>query len=569
MKPKDLGALRLNLQTMAQQLENERSTWIPHWQDLADHISPRRYRYVQEERNQGPKKNHKIIDNTAGLAARTLSAGIMSGLTSPSRPWFKLLSQNPSNRASAGVRRWLEDIEIGMREVFAKSNLYTALPICYSDLGIFGTHASLILEDDDDTIRIHPLPIGSYSLATDAKGRVDTIVRRFSMTARQLVQEFGEENVSSTALNAYKNNEKQRGNNGEQWFKVTHVVWPNPRPSKSKIDDPMDRPYHSAYYEDGVNQYDDRNLQEKFLRLSGFHEFPGICPRWSVTGEDVYGYGPGFDALPDVRSLQVLAKRKAQATEKMINPPLVGPSSLINQRISLLPGDISYSDAPSGMGLRALHEVRFDIGAAIEEIRETQGRVRSAMYQDLFLMLQQIDRKDITATEIQAREQERMLQLGPVMERLNDELLDPLIDRTFGIMYRKGMIPEPPKEIQGTKIKVEYSSIMSQAQKLLGITSVDRMMGFVGNLSAVSPEVMDNINTDEVTSAYADMLGVSPKMVRSKEEVLKIRQARAQQAAQQQAVENSAIQAKNAEILSKTDIQRPSALTAIAQQMAG
>jgi hypothetical protein len=460
-------------------------------------------------------------------------------------------------RKSKALKVWLDEAAELMREVLKKSNLYTSLPLCYTDLLAFGTHCVLCLEDDKDVVRFYTIPIGSYCLGTDSAGRVDTIARKMSMTAKQMEQEFGRESLSSAVITAL---EEKR--NTEQWFEVTHVIMPNECHCKGVVE-AMAKPWASYWYEEG--QKDDQGTLKQFLRISGYDEFPGMCPRWDVTGEDVYGYSPGMEALPKVRALQIQCKRLAQVRELNVRPPLVGPSSLAGQRASLVPGDITYCDGPSQGGLRPIFEVQDKTQTAMEEVRESQKEIRNILYQDIFLALQQMDRSNVTATEIQAIENEKMMQLGPVSERMDDELRDPLIDRVFGIMMRRGMFSPPPPELQGEDLTVEYSSIIAQAQKMLGITAVDRFLGATGNLSAVKPQVMDNIDEDEVTQAYAEMLGVPPSMIHSREEVNAIRTARAQQIQQQQALEASTIQAKNAEVLSRTDTQRPSALTALAE----
>ena len=535
--------------TLLSQLETDRSTWDSHWRELSEWILPRRSRWQTTDRNQGTKKNDRIIDGTATMAARTLAAGLMSGLTSPSRPWFKLGVPDPALRDDMGVKRWLEVVENRMREVMLKSNLYTSLSLGYADLGTFGTHAMLCLEDDDDVVRFYPLPLGSYWLANDHRGQVNTLIRKWRMTVSQLVDEFGLDNVSLQTKSQFQSGATQ------STVEVVHVIAPNATFDPGKIG-PDGMRWASDYYEHGQMN---GKAGKPFLRRSGYQTFPVLAPRWATTGEDVYGYGPGMDALGDVKALQVLQKRKAQAVDKMVNPPLKGPSSLMNRQVSLLPGAITWVDGPTD-GLSPIHEVRFDIGAAIEDIREHQARIRSALYQDLFLMLQQSDRRDITATEIQAREQERMLQLGPVLERLNDELLDPLIDRVFDIMARRGMIPEPPQILEGMDLRVEYISIMAQAQRMLGISNVDRLLGFVGNLSAVAPEAMDRVNVDETVAEYGDMLGVSPKILRGDDEVAEIRAQRQQAIAQQQQAEQGLQQAQAAKVLSETDTRAPSAL---------
>lgn len=530
-------------------LENDRATWEPHWRDLSDYILPRRSRWQATDRNRGnSRKNDKIIDSTGTQSARTLAAGMMSGLTSPSRPWFKLTVPDQGLAEVHSVKSWLEDVEKLMREVFVKSNLYTSLSTCYLDLGVFGGHAMVALEDDEDTVRFYPLPIGSYWLGSSYRQQIDTLVRKWSMTAQQMVDEFGIENVSSTVRDAVENR------NGHQWYDVMHVICPNKSYKRGMIG-PEGFKFSSDYFEVGTRE-DQRGA---FLRRSGFNTFPVLAPRWATVGEDAYGYGPAMDALGDIKGLQLMQRNKAKAIAKEIDPPLKGPGILRQQGVSLIPGAITFMDGPVD-GLSPIHQVKLNVRDLVEDIREHQHRVRSCMYHDLFLMLQQSDRRDITATEIQAREQERMLQLGPVLERLNDELLDPLIDRTFEIMWRKGKIPPPPPELEGMELKVEYVSIMAQAQRMLGITAVDRAMGFVGNLSAVAPDAVDKIDTDAAIEEYFDMLGVSPKVMRHEDEVMQIRQARAEAQQAQQQAEIARDQAQAANILSKTDARGDNAL---------
>ena len=304
-----------------------------------------------------------------------------------------------------------------------------------------------------------------------------------------------------------------------------------------------------------------------FLQRGGYNTSPVLCPRWDTVGEDVYGSSPGMDVIADVRALQTLQRQKAQANAKRINPPLIATPGMRSQRVSLVPGDINFGTTNDVNGtIRPVFDVNFDTQYVLEDIREHQNRIRSGLYQDLFLMLQQNDRRDITATEIQAREQERMLQLGPVLERLNDELLDPLIDRCFDIMERRGLIPKPPRELQGAELKVEYVSVMAQAQRMLGITSVDRFAGFVGNLSGANPDVLDKLDMDAAVAEYGDMLGVSPKILRGDDEVQKIRQGRFQAQQQAAASEQAVQQAQAAKILSETDTRAPSALQDMVSQ---
>ncbi len=177
--------------TLKAQLENERSSFKSHWRDLGDYILPRRPRWFVEDTNRGERRNTKIIDSTATLAARTLRSGMMSGITSPARPWFRLSTPDPKMAEFGDVRQWLQDVTDRMNTVFLQSNLYNSLPIVYGDMGVFATAAMLVEEDFDSVIRTYVFPVGSYMISNDSKGRVRTFYRTFRMTVRQAIQEFG------------------------------------------------------------------------------------------------------------------------------------------------------------------------------------------------------------------------------------------------------------------------------------------------------------------------------------------------------------------------------------------
>jgi hypothetical protein len=280
--------------------------------------------------------------------------------------------------------------------------------------------------------------------------------------------------------------------------------------------------------------------QAKMLRESGYDYFPVLAPRWEVSGEDVYGTScPGMETLGDIRQLQLGEKRGAQAIEKMVNPPMVAPTALKTVRTSLLPGDITYSDEREGQkGFRPAHEVNPRIQELEMKQDQVRNRIRRAFFEDLFLMLASSDRRQITAREVEERHEEKLLALGPVLEQLNQDLLDPLIDITFDIMLKQGLLPPAPQELEGVPLKVEYVSIMAQAQKLVGVSGLERFAGFVGNLVSQTgnPALLDKVDTDQLIDVYADQISVPSEVVRSDEDVAAMRQERAQaQQAQAQA----------------------------------
>lgn len=546
-------------QRLVESLRQERESWVQHWRDLATYIMPRRSRFLATDRNKGDKVNRSILDSTTSMAAWTLSAGMMGGLTSPARPWFELTTPDPALAEYGPVKMWLEDVTRRMATIFHQTNFYNVLPTVYLDLGVYGTAAVVALEDDRDLIRFYPLPLGTYMIATDYRQVVDTLVREYSMTTRQIVAEFGLENVSDAVKTS-----QQRGSL-EDWHEVVHVIRPNPEHDPAKLAS-KHKPWRSCYYEKNAPVG-----EQKYLRESGFNDFPALVPRWDVTGEDVYGWSPGMHVLGDAKQLQAMETKSLKALDKMIDPPLVGPTAMMGTAISMLPGGITYVDErESFKGLRALHEVNYRLDLSEAKSDQVRRRIQRAFHEDLFLMMAQDNRQQpATAREIAERHEEKLIVLGPVLERLNGELLGPVIDRTFNVMVRRGMIPPPPDELQGSNLRVRYISIMAQAQRMIATASMERFMGFVGQVAEANPTVLDKVDMDQAVDEYGEMMGVPPRMVRPDEAVAEIRK---QRAAQQQAMEQAAMAqqaAQGAKALSETDMTTDNALTRLMGQGAG
>lgn len=559
---------RHRFHALIRSFENERSSFLTHWRDLSDNILPRRAQFTVTQTNRGERRNLKIIDNTATLASRTLASGMMGGVTSPARPWFRLTTPDPAFAEQGQVKEWLHTVTLRMSSVFLRSNLYKALPILYADMGTFATGAMLVEEDFDDVLRFYTFPIGSYALALNDKLQVDVFFREFRLTVRQVIQRFAKRdengNIIWTNFSTAVKAEYDRGH-FDTWIDIYHIIQPNTDFDPRKLDS---KRYESVYFEKGstsTSVHSPIHEPDIYLRDRGYDNFPVLAPRWETTGEDVYGTNcPGMAALGDIRGLQIMQKKKAQAVSKMVNPPMTGPGSMKNSKSSILPGDITYVDVQTGQqGFQPAHEVRFSVGEIIEDIREHQFRIRRAYYEDLFLMLANIDRREITATEIEERKEEKLLALGPVLEQLNQDLLDPLINITFDMMEKQGLIPEPPESIEGLELKVEYISIMHAAQKLSGLVGVERTAQFVTSLADIKPDVIDKLDGDQMVELYADITGIPPNLIVPDEAVLQIREARAQQAAQEAQAAQVEQTAKTAKELSATDLEGNNALAAL------
>lgn len=507
----------------------ERSSFDAHWQEIATFLFPVRPRFSTSERNRGTRRTQSIIDSTASFALQILRSGLHSGLTSPARPWFQLSVPDPGLAKFGPVKVWLHDVSERMRAVFQLSNLYNALPLMYGDMAAFGTAAMAVLDDpgtagrSGDLFRCYPYPIGSYVLGLDNAGRATIFGRKYVKTVAQLVEEFGGpeghplepgdpidwSRFSQTVKNAWD------ASNREQPIEVTWLVKPNYGHDPNRFG-ARGFPWISCHFETGTET-------STVLRESGFHEFPILAPRWFANAEDTYGTDcPGMMALGDIKQLQSMQKRKGVAIEKMVNPPVQGPTHLRTQKVSLIPGDVNYVDVQQAQqGIRPVHEVKPDLSHFVLDQQDVRERIDQAFYKPLFLMLAYGSRgaQPPTAREVEERHEEKLTALGPVLESTIDELLDPLIDRVFPMMDRAGLIPPAPPDLEGIELTVEYVSILAQAQKLGQLNLLDRFMQTWITVGQVAPEAVATVKPREVLREYQDGLGINPTLLRTDDDI--------------------------------------------------
>lgn len=518
--PENFQSMRTKLLMRWGQMKTERASWWGHWQDVSTYVLPWNGRYFRQDRDKGTRRNNLIYDNTGIRALKTLAAGLMAGATSPARPWFRLGTHDPTLNEAQPVKLWLEDVSDRMHRVFQKSNTYRALQQLYEELGAFGTGASLVMPNYHSVIYHYPLTCGEYAIATDWEGNVNALYREFEKPVNQVVQEFGLENCSPMVQSLY--NTGQLG----AWIPIVHAIEPRLDRDPSKKD--ARNMEWASYYFELAGQTD------KTLRESGFKRFPAVVPRWAVAGGDMYGNSPGMEALGDIKQLQHEQLRKAQGIDYQTEPPLQVPDGLKNHDVERLPGGVTYVPAQGGGAkIESLFNVQLELDGLLADIQDCRTRIQRSFFSDIFMMLANSSNPQMTATEVAERQEEKMLMMGPVLERLNNELLYPLINITFGHMVEMGALPPPPQEMAGMELSVEFISMLAQAQRAIGTNSIDRFVGSLGTVAQMKPEVMDKFDADAWADIYADSLGVDPKLVLSNGQVAIIRKTRAQaQAAQ-------------------------------------
>lgn len=527
------------------------ANWRPHHQDIMEHVRPRRGRWVGDLPNKGDKKNAKIINSAGSEANRVTQAGLHGGLTSPNWPWFKLGAQGIDEQDLFGdAKKWLYSVEQQMYRVFGASNLYRILPSVYSELTAVGTAAMTVDSHPLRSIHCTQHSIGTYGLANAPDGSVNTIVREFWRTVGQLEKQFGIDSLTDASKQAWNNSQL------DQWVKVRHVVEPNDTRIPARKDF-RGMPFRSVWWEQEAEE-------GQWLREKGFEEFPTMVPRWESTEEDAYGSDcPGMMGIGHIRQLQVMERRKAEALLLMLQPPLDVPAGMRANPVSLAPRAVNYTDVGSSGNARIQPILQFvpPIEAVMADIERLIGSINRTFFADLFITIIQGQRDpQKTATEIAAIQGEKLLMLGPVIERVFDDLLQPLIARTYGIMDRMGMIPPPPPELAQRRISVEFISTLAQAQRAVGLVSIERFVGFVGNLAGVRPDVLDVPNWDKLTEEYASLLNVNPNLITEQEDRDAVRQAQAQAAQNAQMAETGKTGAEAAKLLSETEVTDESAL---------
>lgn len=544
-------------------LRLNRYSWWVHGRELADYLLPRRYKWLitPNQMSRGSPINQHILDSTGTLAARNLASGMMSGISSPTRPWFRLKIGRIDSTQTNPISLWLAECERLMMLVFQESNFYDSMAVLYFDLVIFGTAILIIYEDFDNVIRCVNPCYGEYYLDIDAAYRPTIFYREFTMTVKAIVDEFGLDNVSQTVRALYEKGKSQSAE-GSGWSReivIAHGIEPNNGPDYFGV--PKHFKFREVYWEWGgtASPQGGSTAPTGFLRKRGYAEQCAIAVRWDLVSNDAYGRSPGMDALPDVKQLQLEVRRKAQAIDKTVNPPMVADIQLKNQPASLLPGGVTYVSGMMAAGnsgfAPAYGNWRPDINAISQDLMEIRARIKQVFFNDLFMTASQFEtRSNVTAVEWDMRKAESMVLLGPVLERVENEGLKMVIERVFPIMARAGILPPPPPEIAGHDIQIEFISMLSTAQAAAATSGIERLLQIAGGLAGVDPAVMDNIDIDFTLDKYSSLMNNDPRMIRSPQQLALIRQQRQQQQQAEADAERAEKLAQGAQTLSQTDV---------------
>ena len=508
--PVDVG----KLQRRYEELKTERSGWDAAWSSLAELFLPTRWRSDTDETDyKKPKLNSRLVNSVGVLAMRTLAAGMQGGMTSPVRPWFRLTAVGAESDRIPGMGAWLDEATEAMRQVLYRSNCYNSLHGLYADLGTFGT-ALLVETADEEGVHFDLVRAGEYVLDINGRGEVDTFYRRLHMTARQIVDRWGDNgNVPEAVRNA-----AQPGQSSSARWNVVHAVFPRRDFDSSVRLGKEGKPYASVYFMEGGLP----SGRAVVLDEGGYDMFPAFAPRWDVSGNDVYGRSPAMDVTPDCRMLQAMTATLRRMQHKIASPPMVVDSSVMKYGVNLDPDALNFVDmatmAQSGTPVTPIHQPEPQaLNFTMQGIRDVEQIVKDGLYTDLFRMLLDDDRRQITATEVQVRQQEKLALIGPVVERLIKELLEPLILRTYQLMRDWGALPPAPEGVELAELDVSFESVLAQAQRVTATSAIDQGLAFMAQAAQLRPEVLDVLDFDAMGKTYLDRIGMPESCVHGRE----------------------------------------------------
>jgi hypothetical protein len=521
-------------------LRVNRYSWWTHWRELADYFLPRRYKWLvtPNQMGRGSPINQHILDSTGCTFARNLASGLVSGKSSPTSLWFRLRVGYYDSTRTDPISLWLAEVERILYLVFSESNFYNSIATFYYDLVVFGTASMLMYEDSETIVNCINPALGEYYVDIDGKYRPTVFYREFTFTVAATVAEFGLSNCSEPIQKLYE----QGGASLTRELIIAHSIEPNNDGRAAEFGFSDRFAFREVYWEWGGSSSPQggASYPPTFLRKRGYYEQAAIIGRWDLVSNDPYGRSPAMDGLPDQKQVQLEQRRKAQAIDKMVNPPLVADVQLKNQPANLTPGGITFVSGYSASGkpgFASVYDTKFPVQEITADLMEVKSRLSQTFFNDVLRVASQYEtRSNVTAVEWDLRKSESLVMLGPALERIDNEVLRPVLERVFAITNRAGIIPPPPPEISGQMMTIDFVSMLAQAQQATRAASIERVLSLAGNLVGVVPEAMDNIDVDYSLDKYSSLLNNDPKMIRSPEALDAIRQQRAQAAqAQEQA----------------------------------
>jgi hypothetical protein len=507
-----------------QEMVMQRTTWETLWEDIAKFVMPRKAGIFTRDSQPDVSDETALFDATAVRANMILANGQLAWMTPMESRWFSMDPPKEMESEDA-VEQWFKRCTEVVQAEISRSNFYTEIHELYLDRGAFGTAAILVEAGRNASLNFTKLDIGTFAVAENDEGYVDTLSREYDMTARQLALKFGEEALSDAMRKELTSSKSSRK------FTVLHMIYPR---GPGEIDlgkkDANNKPYASVYIE---------KSSRHVLLVSGYDEQPFFVTRylkWKTC--EAYGYSPSWTALPECKQLNFLEKQLDSLAELTAFPRILIPAGFDGD-IDLRAGGVTYFDPnnPNAMPKEWGTMGRYDIGVARAE--EKRKAINEAFHVDLFKMFAQLE-KQMTAREVAERSAEKLIQFSPTFARMTSELFNPLLRRVFAVLARQGKFPPPPQQLAMVGFipepEVTYNSRIALAIKQLENAAFVRISEMLLPYAQLKPEILDNLDFDEITRDMARNDGLPARWLLDEEMVAQQRASRAQAAqAQMQA----------------------------------
>jgi hypothetical protein len=528
----DWEDMRAYLEGRLLQGRNWRTSWWMHWSRIAAANFPERYHWLvtPNTMTRGAPINQDVVDSTPAQAIEVAGAGMMDGLSSPTKQWFKYQVGIKGFKTDTAGQRWLDAFLARTYDVMAGSNYYDSLHQMYLDEFAFGSAPVLIYEHRERIINCVNPCAGEYYLYAAPDQTTQAFYREFTQTAVQSMTQFGPDALAGTDIATSWNNKQF-----ETECVIAHAIEPNvpvaqPGQNASLGVVPGGWSHREYYWLRGKSS-------PRPLSVRGFHEKPLMSALWSVRSNDPYGRSPGMKALPDVEQLHQMTRRFAEAIDKMVRPPMLADVTLKNEPSSILPGRVTYvANLGKDSGMRPTYTVNPQVDHMAALIEKLQVRVEKWYYNDVFQVISQMEGvQPRNELELNLRQGEALMRLGPVIERNLREIANG-IHRIVSIMTRRGLVPPMPPSLAGKPIEITFVSKLALIQNAAKTASMERTLAMAGKMEAVLPGTLDNVNSDRFIRDYGEKLDFPSDDWNDAGAIKKLRaqRAQAQQAAMQQ-----------------------------------
>jgi len=465
-----------------------------------------------------------IYDSTAVMSSQNLASSLHNGLTSAIARWFTFRFRTGKMNSNVEAMRWLEECTERVWAELQESNFSSEINEDYLDLVNFGT--SVLVEEevaDDgeyDGVVFRSIPIKYAYFEVDKDNAAMVFYRCVMWSIGQMVDKWGLEALPQFCREKFEST----AYNPDEKFELVFCVYRRDGIWKrnkvwAKTVAPLQRPYGCKWVF--------TQTKEQIGEEGGYHEMPASVGRWRKTNDSIWGNSPAMIALSDTMTLNRLIELGLAATEKAIDPP-----TLTTQR-----GLIGDLDLNAG-GLTMVRDIkelfpmeskaRFDVQQ--KEIERLQGNIKDCFFINQ-LVLPPMGSTPATATEITVRVAQLERLMGTTITRIAKEKLDPVVMRTFLIMYRRGRLPEMPAVVKesGAMLDIQYMGAMFKTQEASGVQNIERWVGFAGQLAQVKPDVLDVVDWNEMMRTVARMLGVPATLQVPQDEVDEVQAQRQQE----------------------------------------